>query len=302
MKQRQTRRVKPTCKNKTKEKITQQGNPTRYGPTTYRFCRGIGPAAQEAVVHVSPLPAQPPRPASSQSNTGPTTGERPCSRALSVAGMDEGQPQSMPPLVDCHRQSRISTNIVSSSARVDTSQLSFQTLSQNSSSHLSQLSAPLFTENRYSTSTDNDQENCNAEVTKIMRWQIPSQVTTIVMPPKRPVSTPSTVDYSTQGDPNQIAPQGNHEYSQNNSTTAIQNTNNYLIPDGSDRCIRDLQEKILHISILENGHNAYLVELPDLKSLLRTSRYLMGEITGHFYAVYGNNYQHMCTIPRLLHT
>ena len=58
--------------------------------------------------------------------------------------------------------------------------------------------------------------------------------------PKRPVSTPSTVDYSTQGDPNQIAPQGNHEYSQNNSTTAIQNTYNYLIPDGSDRHIHDI--------------------------------------------------------------
>ena len=122
------------------------------------------------------------------------------------------------------------------------------------------------------------------------------------MSPKRPVSTPSTVDYSTQGDSNQIAPQGNHEYSQNNSTTAIQNTNNYLIPDGSDRHIRDLQDKILHIGILENGCNAYLVELPDLKSLLRTSRYLMDEIIGQFYAVYGNSYLCMCTIPRLLHT
>ena len=105
------------------------------------------------------------------------------------------------------------------------------------------------------------------------------------MSPKRPVLTPSTVDYSIQGDPNQIAPQGNHEYSQANSTTAIQNTNNYLIPDGSDRCIHDIQDKILHISILENGHNAYLVELSDLKSLLHTSRYLMDEITDQFYAV-----------------
>ena len=97
----------------------------------------------------------------------------------------------------------------------------------------------------------------------------------MAMSPKRPVSTPSMVDYSTQGDPNQMAPQGNHEYSQNNSTTPIQNTNNYLIPDGSDRCIHDIRDKTLHIGILENGLNAYLVELPDLKSLLRTSRYLM---------------------------
>ena len=109
-------------------------------------------------------------------------------------------------------------------------------------------------------------------------------------------------DYSTHGDPNQMAPQGNHEYSQNNSTTPIQNTNNYLIPDGSNRCIHDMQDKTLHIGILENGHYAYLVELPDLKSLPCTSRYLMDEVTGQSYAVFGNSYQHMCTIPRLLHT
>ena len=38
---------------------------------------------QQAVVWVSPLPAQPQRP-TSQSFTGPTAGERPPSRALSV--------------------------------------------------------------------------------------------------------------------------------------------------------------------------------------------------------------------------
>ena len=167
---------------------------------------------------------------------------------------------------------------------------------------MSQLSAPLFTEDRYSTSTDNDQDNCDTEVSMITRRSTLSQATTIVMSPKRPVLTPSMVDYSTQSDPNQIAPQGNHEYSQNNSTTAIQNTNNYLIPDGSDRCIHDIWNKTLHNGRLENGHNAYLVELPDLKSLLRTSRYLLDEITGQFCAVFGNSYQRMCTIPRLLHT
>ena len=46
---------------------------------------------------------------------------------------------------------------------------------------------------------------------------------------------------------------------------------------------------ILYIGILENGHNAYLVELPDLKSLLHTSRYLIDEITGQFYVIYGNS-------------
>ena len=93
---------------------------------------------------------------------------------------------------------------------MDTPQVPFQTLSQNSGSHLSQLSAPLFTEDRYSTSTDNDQDNCDAEVIMITRQQTPSQATTMVMPPKGPVSIPSMVDYSTQGDSNQMVPQGNH--------------------------------------------------------------------------------------------
>ena len=54
------------------------------------FAEGLDQLLQEAVVHVSPLPAQPFRPTSSQSITGPITGERPLSRALSVAGTDEG--------------------------------------------------------------------------------------------------------------------------------------------------------------------------------------------------------------------
>ena len=130
------------------------------------------------------------------------------------------------------------------------------------------MSAPVFTEDRYSTSTDDDQEICDAEVSKITR---PAETTTISILPMRPVSTPSTVDYSTQGDPNQVAPPATNADSQNNFTTTIQNTNNYLIPDGMDRCIHDLQYKTFHAGILENGHNACLMELPDLKPLLRTT-------------------------------
>ena len=122
------------------------------------------------------------------------------------------------------------------------------------------------------------------------------------MSPTRLVSTPLMADYSTQGDPNQMAPKGNHGYNQNDSAMPIQHTNNYLIPDGSDRCIHDIQDKTFYRGILEKGHNAYLVEIPDLKSLLHTSRYSMHEVTGQFYAVFGNSYQCMCFIPRLTHT
>ena len=66
-----------------------------------------------------------------------------------------------------------------------TPQVPFQTISQNSGSHLSQMSAPLFTED--STSTDDDQEICDAEVGKITRQQTPLLAITAVMQPKRPV-------------------------------------------------------------------------------------------------------------------
>ena len=231
------------------------------------FVDGLDKLQLEAVVHISFLLVQQPRSDSSQSNAGPITGEKPVH----------------------YQQSRIS----------DTQQVPFQQPPPNFESHLSQLSGPLFTEDRYSTSTVNDEESCDAEITTITQWWTPSQVTTRVMSPTRPVSTPSMEDCSTQGDPNQITPQGNHWYNQNNPTMSIQHTNNYLIPDGGDRHIHDIQDKTFHRGILENGHNVYLVELPDLKTLLCTSRYLMDEVTGQFYAVFGNSYQCMCTIPRL---
>ena len=54
------------------------------------FVEGLDKLQQEAVVCVSPLPAQPPRPATSQSATGPITRERLPSRAFPAVGMDEG--------------------------------------------------------------------------------------------------------------------------------------------------------------------------------------------------------------------
>ena len=69
------------------------------------FAEGLDKLQQEAVVHISPLPAQQSWPASSQSITGPITGERPCPRALSVMHTDECRPQSAPRLGDHHQQS-----------------------------------------------------------------------------------------------------------------------------------------------------------------------------------------------------
>ena len=151
--------------------------------------------------------------------------------------------------------------------------------SQFSGSHLSQLSGPLFTEDRYSTSSGGDQESCDAEVDHIMHHKTPSKASTIPILPGRP--TPDTVDYSTQGDPDQAAPQNEH------IPKEFHGTNNYLIPDGTDCCIHDIQKKTFLPGHLENRNNAYLVELLDLKEMLRTERFLTDEMSGQFYAIYG---------------
>ena len=104
---------------------------------------------------------------------------------------------------------------------------------------------------------------------------------------------PATVDYSTQGDPNPAAPQNEH------IPKEFHGTNNHFIPEGSDHCIHDIQKKTFLPGHLENRNNAYLVELPDLKEMLRMERFLMDEMSGQFYAIYGNSYQHMSTHPRL---
>ena len=68
---------------------------------------------------------------------------------------------------------------------------------------MSQMSGPLFTEDKYSTSSGSDQEICDLEVRIITRVHTSSEASTVLMSP-RPGSN-STVDYSTQGDPDQPA-------------------------------------------------------------------------------------------------
>ena len=53
------------------------------------FAEGLDQLQQEAVVHVSSLPAQPTKPTSSQSIRDSIAGERPRSRALPVVSVDE---------------------------------------------------------------------------------------------------------------------------------------------------------------------------------------------------------------------
>ena len=171
---------------------------------------GLHQLQQQPIVQLTQLPQSQHRPMFSQSTAGPLTGERPPSRALPVADTAEGHPQPTPPLLSPMWQQQMPAHtVLPTSARAGTPQVSLQQILQSSGSHLSQLSTFLFTEDRYSTSTDDNQEACDSEINNIMRTRTPSQATTLVMTPQRPTSTPVTVEYSTQGDPDQEPPQTN---------------------------------------------------------------------------------------------
>ena len=71
------------------------------------------------------------------------------------------------------------------------------------------------------------------------------------------------------------------------------------MPDGSDQRIHQIPNKVFQAGYLENGNNGYLLELPALEKMLNTQKFLTDEMSGQFYAVYGNSYQRMSTKPRL---
>ena len=161
--------------------------------------------------------------------------------------------------------------------------------SQDSNTSLSTLSAPLFTDDRYSSISDDDMEICDAEITLINRQNKLNKTSTTHSTGGRPTSMPSTMDYTTQGDPNQVPPVYIN-MAQTTKQHPFFRTNNFFIPDGSNRHIHEIKDKVFHAGYLENGNNAYLLELPGLKDMLCTSKFIMDEMSGQFYAVYGNTY------------
>ena len=170
-----------------------------------------------------------------------------------------------------------------------------------SGSQPSQLSAPLFKEDRYS-STSEEETEVDSEVTLINGRNQPNRMFTHNSTMKRPMSTPMTTDYTTQGDPNQVSPSTPNLFMSTATEAKFLGTNNFFIPDGSDRRIHQIHNKVFHTGYLENGNNAYLLELPALEKMLNTWKFLMDETSGQFYAVYGNSYQWMSTKPMLKQT
>ena len=165
-----------------------------------------------------------------------------------------------------------------------------------SSSHISPMSGPLFTEDRLSTSSE--QEICDQEVTTIIRENTPTRSPAHTIP-SRPGSI-ATVDYSAQGDPDQSAhsPIMGLAHEQ----TSIVNTHNYLLPDGTGRRILDIPISERKPFALENGHAAYQIQLETLEPVLETSTYLLDRLIGQFHTVYDDGYRQMATTPMLLST
>ena len=77
--------------------------------------------------------------------------------------------------------------------------------SPTSGSQPSQLSAPLFKEDRYSSTSEEEMEE-DAEVTLINGRNQPNRTFVHNSTTERPTSTLMTTDYTTQGDPNQVSP------------------------------------------------------------------------------------------------
>ena len=149
-------------------------------------------------------------------------------------------------------------------------------------------SAPLFQEDGYSSASEEESE--------VTFTHGRNNGTFSNHHAKRPTSTPTPSDYTTQGDPD-ASPSS--LFKSDDMNDEFLGTNNFFVPDGSNRQIHQIDNKVFHAGYLENSNNAYLLELPALENMLSTRKFLMDEMSGQFYAVYRNSYQRMSTKPML---
>ena len=149
-------------------------------------------------------------------------------------------------------------------------------------------SAPLFQEDGYSSTSEEESE--------VTFTHGRNNCTFFNQHAERTTSTPTPSNYTTQGDPD-TSPSSS--FKPHDINDEFLGTNNFFVPDGSNRWIHQIHNKVFHAGYLENGNNAYLLELPALENMLNTHKFLMDEMSGQFYAVYGNSYQRMSTKPML---
>ena len=153
----------------------------------------------------------------------------------------------------------------------------------------SRSSASLFKEDKYSSTSEKERE-VDAEITFIHSRNQPNGTFMNNPMTERPTSTPTMADYTTQGDPD-ASPSTSNLFTATDDK--FQGMNNFFVPGGSDRRIHQIDNKVFHAGYLENGNNAYLLELHALEKMLKTQKFLMDEMSGQFYTVYGNSYQRM---------
>ena len=158
-------------------------------------------------------------------------------------------------------------------------------VTQTSSSHISPMSGPLFTEDRLSTS-GSDQEMCDREVTTLTQDRTPTRAPVHNAPSQ--TGSIMTVDYSTQGNLDQ--PAHSPMRGIGNQSNSIDNTRNFLLPDGTGRRILDIPISERKLFILDNGHSAYQIQLENLEPVLETSTYIIDRLTSQFHTVYNDGY------------
>ena len=130
------------------------------------FDTGLDQHHSQMPVHTSLLPPQPPRPTSAQSITGPVTGDRQTSRTTLVTDNSGNKCQCTPPRTDTVKMWETPVPTVPPAPqRPLTPHIPFPK-SQGSGSYLSQMSAPVFTEDRYSPSSEDDIAVCDATQTR----------------------------------------------------------------------------------------------------------------------------------------
>ena len=108
------------------------------------------------------------------------------------------------------------------------------------------------------------------------------------------------MDYSTQGDLDQ--PAHSPMRGIRNQSNSIDNTRNFLLPDGTGRRILDIPISERKPFILDNRHSAYQIQLENLEPVLETSTYLIDRLTGQFHMVYDDGYRQMATTPMIWST
>ena len=168
-------------------------------------------------------------------------------------------------------------------------------ITQTRSSHISPMPCPFFTEDRLNS---NEQEMCDQEVTTLIQDKTPTRS-------PAPISSDLGLSQQWTTPPkeirtNQHLPPPPTELG--NKPNSIDNTRNFLLPDGTGRRILDIPISERKPFILDNGHSAYQIQLENLEPVLETSTYLINRLTSQFHIVYNDSYRQMATTPMIWST